>query len=170
MADAVEHNILFKQNNSRMCMVCGIKNTLGLQARFYGVDSGELVALFSPRQEHQSYPGRMHGGIAATILDEVIGRAVMTPEKPLWGVTIDFSMKLRKPVPLEEELRVIGRVESETKRGFTGTGEILLPDGTIAVEASGKYLKLPIDKIADFDHQGEDWFFLEEDDPQVICF
>ncbi len=153
-----------------MCLVCGMKNTLGLQARFYGIDTGELVALFSARQEHQSYPGRMHGGIAATILDETIGRAVMTPEKPLWGVTIDFSMKLRKPVPLEEELRVVAAVDSESKRGFTGTGKILLPDGTVGVEAHGKYLKLPIDKIVDFNHQGDDWFLLDEDDPEFIRF
>ncbi len=139
----VAHKVLFKQHNSQMCLVCGIDNGLGLQARFYGIETGELVALFSARQEHQSYPGRMHGGIAATILDETIGRAVMTPEKPLWGVTIDFSMKLRKAIPLEEELRVVGRVDSENRRGFSGTGEILLPDGSVAVEASGKYLKLP---------------------------
>lgn len=163
-----EHRVLFRQQNSRMCLVCGVENRLGLNARFYGIETGELVALFTAREEHQSYPGRMHGGIAATILDETIGRAVMSPENQLWGVTVDFSMKLRQPVPLGEELRVLGRIESESRRGFSGTGEILLPDGSVAVEGHGKYLKMPIEKIADFDHQGEDWFLVEEETPGVV--
>jgi len=37
----------------------------------------ELPAVFRPRQEHQSYPVRLHGVIIATILDEAIGRAIM---------------------------------------------------------------------------------------------
>ena len=165
-----EHKILFKQQNSKMCMVCGLENKLALQARFYGLDNGELVALFTPKEEHQSYPGRMHGGIAATILDETIGRAVMTPENQIWGVTIDFSIKLRKPIPLDEELRVVGRISSETGRKFEGTGEILLANGDVAVEGYGKYLKLPIEKIADFGHSPDEWFILDENcDPDTIA-
>lgn len=163
-----EVRVVFKQHNSRMCLVCGIENEMGLKARFYGLDTGGVAALFRARDEHQSYPGRMHGGIAATILDETIGRAVMTPENQLWGVTIEFSMKLRKPVPLEEKLLVLGRIDSETKRGFSGTGEILLPDGSVAVEGCGKYLKMPLGKIADFGHAGEEWFILKENDPDSI--
>ncbi|PIE59799.1 MAG: thioesterase [Desulfobulbus propionicus] len=161
--------ITYKQKNSKMCLVCGVENRLGLQARFYGIETDELVAIFTAREEHQSYPGRMHGGIAATMLDETIGRAIMTPDKQFWGVTVDFAMKLRKAVPLGKELKVVARVESENRRGFTGTGEIILPDGSVAVEGSGKYLKLPIDKIADFDHEAEEeWFLIEEKDPENI--
>ncbi len=162
-----EHQVIFKQQNSRMCLVCGMKNKIGLMARFYGLDDGRLISTFTAREEHQSYPGRMHGGIAATILDETIGRAVMSPEVQLWGVTLDFSIKLRKPVPLGEPLRVVGQIDTETKRSFVGCGQLLLPDNTVAVEGRGKYLKMPLEKIADFDHALEEWGVLEEEnDPK----
>lgn len=159
-----------KQPNSKMCFVCGLDNNFGLKSRFYQLEDGQLLAVFQPAEGHQSYPGRLHGGIAATILDETIGRAIMiTHSDNIWGVTIDFSMKLRKPIPLDEEVRVLARIVSEDKRSFKGEGEILLAGGQVAVEGKGRYLKMDIDKIADFDHQGDDWQVVElPEDPDFI--
>ncbi len=128
------------------------------------------MAIFQPMDGHQGYPGRLHGGIAATILDETIGRAItVSYTRNIWGVTIDFSMKFRKPVPLGEEVRVLARIISEKSRSFLAEGEIVLADGTVAVEGKGKYLKMDIDKIADFDHEGEEWQVVEQgDDPEVV--
>lgn len=163
-------NVIRKQPNSRMCFVCGLQNGSGLKSRFFELEDGRLVALFRPAEEHQGYPGRLHGGIAATILDETIGRAIMFRYSDnIWGVTVDFSMKLRKPVPIGEEIRVVGQIVSEGKRSFQGEGGILLADGTVAVEGKGTYLKMDIEKIADFDHQGEDWKIVSQpDDPSSI--
>lgn len=159
-----------KQPNAKMCFVCGMENSFGLQSRFYELEDGQLMAIFKPAEEHQGYPGRLHGGIAATILDETLGRVIMVSHSDnIWGVTVDFSMKLRKPVPLDGDIRVISRVVSETKRAFVGAGEILLSDGTVAIEAQGKYLKMDIDKIADFDHEGDEWNLVElPEDPTFI--
>ena len=153
-----------------MCFVCGLNNRYGLKSRFYELEEKQLLAVFRPAQEHQGYPGRLHGGIAATILDETIGRAIMlTQSDSIWGVTVDFSMKLRKPIPLDGEIRVLAKIEKESKRMFTGVGAILTPDGQYAVEAEGKYLKMDIDKIADFDHQGEEWIIVPmADDPEFF--
>lgn len=153
-----------------MCFVCGVDNSFGLRSRFYELEDGQLMAIFQPAEQHQGYPGRLHGGIAATILDETIGRAIMLNHSGnIWGVTVDFSMKLRKPVPIEGEIRVLARIVSEGKRSFQGEGEILLPDGQVAVEGKGKYLKMDIEKIADFDHQGDAWKVIASpDDPECI--
>ena len=163
-------HVVRKQPNARMCFVCGLKNPFGLWSRFYELENDELLALFTPRQEHQGYPGRLHGGLAASILDETIGRAVMASRTDdIWGVTIDFAARYRKPVPLGEEIRVITRIEGGGKRSFEGSGEILLADGSVAIEGKGKYLKMPIDKIADFDHQGDEWQCLvEASDPVTV--
>jgi uncharacterized protein (TIGR00369 family) len=147
-----------KQPNSKMCLVCGLKNGGGLHASFYEIASGELVALFTPREEHQSYPGRLHGGMATAILDETIGRAVMISfEQDFWAVTVEFTTRFKKPVPLGVELKVVGRVVKEEGRIFEGSGEILLPDGEVAATAFGKYMRLPIGKIADFDAAAQEW-------------
>ena len=153
----MRHQITGKQNNSRMCFVCGLKNSFGLQASFYELEGDQLVALFTPCEEHQSYPGRMHGGLAATILDETIGRAIMIKQDEIWGVTVEFKVRYRQPIPLGEELRVVGRITKDSRRLFEGSGEILLPDSQIAVEGSGKYIKLPLDDIADFDFEEQEW-------------
>jgi len=147
-----------KQPNSKMCLVCGLKNPFGLHTTFYELDNKELLAIFQPREEHQSYPGRLHGGIISTILDETIGRAIMIQsEGEIWGVTIELQIRFKKPVPLGEELRVIGRITKNSSRFFEGTGELLLHDGSVAAEGHGKYLKAPLEKIADFDVNAQEW-------------
>jgi len=159
-----------KQPNSRMCLVCGLKNPFGLHTSFFELDNNELLAIFKPREEHQSYPGRLHGGIISTILDEAIGRAIMIQsEGDIWGVTVDLQIRFKKPVPLHEELRVIGRITKDSSRFFEGTGELLLQDGSIAAEGRGKYLKIPLEKIADFDVDHQEWRVVDSpDDPKEV--
>ena len=159
-----------KQPNARMCFVCGFQNTFGLKSRFFELENGETMALFQPAEEHQGYPGRLHGGLAATILDETIGRAIMPLyQDNIWGVTVEFTMSLRKPVPLDREVRVIGRITKDGKRFFEGSGEIVLEDGSVAVSGKGRYLKMPIDKIADLDVEGGEWVAVAEaGDPEFI--
>lgn len=153
-----------------MCVICGLKNALGLKAAFYSLENGELVALFTPGQEHQGYPQRLHGGIAAAVLDETIGRAIAIPSgRTVWGVTVEINLKYRKPVPLGVELKALGRITSENARFFEGTGEILLPDGSVAIEGKGRYMKLPIDKITAESAEELEWRVVPgEADPSEV--
>jgi acyl-coenzyme A thioesterase PaaI-like protein len=164
------YKVTGKQPNSKMCFVCGLKNKFGLNASFYETDNNELIALFKPCQEHQGYPGRLHGGIAAAILDETIGRTITTGrDNEIWGVTLEFNIKYKKPIPLDEEVKVVARLTSQDKRLFEGTGKIILSNGEIAATAEGKYLRLPIEKIADFDRDANEWRVVElETDPENI--
>jgi len=163
------HKIRKKHKNSKLCFVCGLKNDFGIKAGFFELENNELVATFTPCEKHQSYPGRLHGGIASAILDETIGRAIMIEHDDIWGVTVELQVKFKRPVPYGEELKIVGRITDQNKRFFEGTGELILPDGKIAVTAWGKYIKLPIDKIADFDHEEQEWKVVEmENDPDEI--
>ena len=84
---------------------------------------------------------------------------------------MEITVRFKKPVPLDEELRVIGRIIKDSKRIFEGTGEILLPDGTVAAEGQGKYMKLPLEKIADFNADEQDWQVGDtKDDPEYVEF
>ena len=163
-----------------MCLVCGRDNPYGLHARFYelapeqpaaaGAPPGappagapvaagpELLGVFHVREEHQSYPGRLHGGISSTILDETIGRAILLLQPGAWGVTVEFTVRFRKPVPLDEEVRCVARITRDTSRLFEGAGEILLADGSVAVEGSGKYLKQSLEGITDLGFVEREWF------------
>ena len=164
------HHVTGKQPNSKMCFVCGLKNLSGLSTSFYELENGELLAIFNVMDEHQSYPGIMHGGIAATVLDETIGRAILiTHKEPVWGMTIEFSVRYKKTIPLDNKLRVVGRITRDSGRLFEGTGEILLPDGSVAAEGKGKYFKKPIEEIADFDFEAQEWRVVDlPDDPKEV--
>ena len=149
--------IIKKQENSKSCLVCGLKNDMGLKAEYFELENNELLAVCKPNDNHQSYPGRLHGGISSAILDETIGRAIMIKYDEVWGVTVELNIKYKKPVPLNEEIKIIGRITSDSSRIFEGSGEIILKNGDIAVIATGKYLKMPIEKIADFDRNEQEW-------------
>jgi len=148
---------LIKQPNSENCFICGVKNVAGAHVQFYeqhrgepGPVTGEVIARFTGRAEHQGYPGRMHGGIITGILDETIGRAVDIGqgEKPgTWGVTAELTVRFKKPVPLGVELTAKGRITRDIHFLFEGEGEIYLPDGQIAATAFGKYVRLKLDSI-----------------------
>ncbi|HEY45392.1 MAG: thioesterase [Anaerolineae bacterium SM23_ 63] len=167
----MRHRVTAKQENSKMCLVCGLKNPFGLKTSFYELENEELLAIFRTSEEHQSYPGRLHGGIATAVLDETIGRAILMKDRDIWGVTINFSTRYRQPIPLDEEIRVIGRIDHIGHRHFEGSGEILLKDGSVAVEGKGKFLKLPLDDIADFDAEEQEWRVVTSpNDPEYVAF
>jgi uncharacterized protein (TIGR00369 family) len=148
-----------KQPTSRMCFVCGERNPAGIHVRFYECDDGSVMARFTGAEHHQGYPGRLHGGVITAVLDEAIGRAIMIRYGVgIWGVTAELTMRFRQPAPVGVELTAVGRITKESSRLFEGHGELYLPDGSVAVEGSGKYMKLPLEQIADFDAEREEWY------------
>ncbi|MBO3443605.1 PaaI family thioesterase [Clostridium sp. CCUG 7971] len=154
----LKYKVVKKQNNSKRCIVCGLDNELGLKASFYELESNELVAICNTKDGHQSYPGRVHGGMSAALLDETIGRAVSISDDTIWGVTVSLELKYKKPVPTDCEIKIVGRITKENRKLFEGSGEIILPNGEVAVTATGKYMKMPIDKIADDSFNDDEWF------------
>lgn len=160
----MKYKVLKKQNSSKSCLVCGVENDLGLKARFYQLENGELVSIFNSKEFHQSYPGRVHGGISAAILDETIGRAISISDETIWGVTGSLEIRYKKPVPLDCEIITVARVTRDTRKLFEGTGEIILPNGEIAVTASAKYVKMPVAQITDECNMAEEWIDIPDDD------
>ena len=164
----MKYRIVKKQHNSRMCFTCGLKNEFGLKASFFELENGDLAAVFTPGDGHQGYPGRLHGGVAGAILDETIGRAILINHDNVWGVTAELTTKYLKPIPLNEEIRVLGRITKDTSRLFEGTGEILLKNGEVAAKGFGKYIKMPLDRISEFDEENEEWYISGNDIPEEL--
>jgi uncharacterized protein (TIGR00369 family) len=150
-----------------MCFVCGTDNPLSLRAQFLELEDGRLCAEFIAGDQHQSYPGRMHGGVISAILDETIGRAVQVADPDLFGVTLELNVRFRKPVPLNVPLRVIAEI---TKRGrlFSGEGKLLLEDGSVAAEATARYYQMDTNDIADDGLTDQNWYADERDVPKSV--
>lgn len=165
----MKFDVVNKQNISKNCLVCGIENKFELQTKFYETKDDEVIAIFTPHEFLQSYPNVLHGGISATILDETIGRAIMTKYgQESFGVTVELNVKYKKPVPLNQELKVVGRLTNDKGRIFEGTGELYLPSGEVAVTATGKYMKRDLNKIVENDFLADEWFASDGEDFQEI--
>jgi uncharacterized protein (TIGR00369 family) len=134
-----------KQPNSRMCFACGIENPIGLKMTFYQDEKGRVVATFTPRDEHQGYPGVVHGGIVTALLDEVLGRVAIAAER--WMVTGRLNIRFRRPVHVGETLTIVGEAVSWKKRTLEARGEIRLANGQIGAEATGTFLEIPPEKV-----------------------
>ena len=134
-----------KQPNSRMCFVCGVENPIGLNLRFYTDDQSRCIARFLPAPEHQGYPGHLHGGIISTLLDETMGRVLM--HEDVFAITGRLEIRFSKPVPLDQELTVVGFLTRSRSRAYEARGEIQLSDGTVLVEGSGVYIRIPAEAV-----------------------
>lgn len=159
--------VLSKQNNSHMCIICGMKNTLGVQGQFYNMEDGSVGALFTFRPEHQSYPGRVHGGMLATMIDELAGRVLWTDRPDRIAVTMDINVRYRKPVPYNVPLKGRGYYTKKLSRGYTAKCEICDMDGNVLADGEAKYLIMPIDKITDADMDTELDIYIEDDVKEI---
>ncbi len=144
-----------KQPNSRMCFVCGIENSIGLKLRFYTDDEGRCITRFQPREEHQGYPGHLHGGVISTLLDETMGR-VLTHQN-VFALTGRLEINFRKPVPMDQELSVVGELTRSRSRAYEAKGEIRLSDGTLLVEGNGLYIRIPDEAMEQAKEELEFW-------------
>lgn len=151
--------VLREQSNSKNCIVCGLENPAGLKAVFYETDKNEVVSVFTPNYLAQSYPNRMHGGMITAILDETIGRAIsIGHDETVWGVTMEITTRYHRPVPLDIQLKAVGRITEHIRSNvFKGTGELLLPDGKVAASAVGTYMIMDASKICDDDFYINEW-------------
>jgi acyl-coenzyme A thioesterase PaaI-like protein len=144
-----------KQPSSRLCFVCGVQNPIGLKVSFYQDEQGRVMASFTGKEEHQGYPGFMHGGIITALLDEVIGRAAIA--KGLWAMTVKLEVRFRQPVPLEQPLTLVGELTRPGSRRLEGQGEIRLADGAIAAEAAGVYVPMRQEEVEQLKEKSDFW-------------
>lgn len=157
--------VIQKQKNSRMCVMCGLDNAYGVRAPFYTMEDGSVVTLFKYRPEHQSYPGRVHGGLITAMLDEMGLRSLWAKEggEFTYGVTTSLQTKYRKPVPYDVQLLGRGIITKDTAHFCTSRCTISLPDGTLLADAEVNYLKMPVDKLGDNISEHEEMCYLIED-------
>ena len=132
-----------KQPNSDMCFVCGRLNPAGLHMQFYDNGENEVISDYTVPARYQSYPGIVHGGILASMLDEVIGRVAMIGDHHHFMVSVRLQVLYRLPVPVETPLRVRGCILRMRGRMGKARGEIILPDGKIACESEITLADIP---------------------------
>jgi uncharacterized protein (TIGR00369 family) len=140
---------LTKQPNSDMCFVCGRKNPVGLYLSFYDNGKDEVVSEYTVPEKYQGYPGIVHGGVIAAMLDEVVARVSMIGDPHHFMMSVRLSIQYRHPVPVETPLRIVGNIVRLRGRLGKAEGRIFLPDGKIACETAMTLADIPQELLND---------------------
>lgn len=125
--------------------------------QFYDNGDNEVRSDYTVASRYQSYPGIVHGGILASMLDEVVGRVAMIGDHHHFMVAVKLQVLYRHPVPVETPLKIRGRVERMRGRLGKAVGEIILPDGTIACEASITLADIPAEILSESNFDDLGW-------------
>ncbi|MCP4428707.1 MAG: hypothetical protein GY803_29830, partial [Chloroflexi bacterium] len=88
-----EKTAVYRQPNSDYCFVCGRKNPHGLYMTFYDDGENEVVSEYTVAEAYQGYPGVVHGGIVAAMLDEVVARVSMIGDHHHFMMSVKLEVK-----------------------------------------------------------------------------
>ena len=123
------------------CFVCGTENPHSIGITMWVDDNGVMTSEFTLTDAQQGPPGLSHGGASAAILDETMGLVVWAAGMKVAAVNIEINY--HKPLPLHQPLTLEARITEKDERKVFSSGEIRLPDGTIAVSGRGIYVVAP---------------------------
>jgi acyl-coenzyme A thioesterase PaaI-like protein len=121
-----------------MCFACGRRNEVGLHIDDFTWDGSTVSASFDPRDEYRGAGNVLHGGVAATALDEISVWAGILGEKVL-TVTGRIELRFRRPLTVHDRLTARASVDERRGRRLIISGALSTND-RVAVESSGLFL------------------------------
>ena len=128
------------------CFACGELNEHGLQLVLHADETGCWTELALP-DRFQGWESVAHGGIACTILDEVMAWSVIG--RGTWGVTARLAAAFRRPIPIGRPIRAEGWVTDDRRRTIHTSGHIKDQEtGAILATADGVFMAVPADQLA----------------------
>lgn len=125
--------------HSKSCFVCGARNPIGLKLRFH-TDGRIAETRFTPQAEHAGFVNVVHGGLVATLLDEIMvwGCGVRTK---LFSYCAEMTVRYHAPVRPLQPLRAVGElVENKRGRLFLAKGQLFDAGGQLLASSTGKYM------------------------------
>lgn len=127
------------------CFGCAPDNEAGVRMEFYE-DGDEVVSVWKPEPKYQGWTNTLHGGIQATLLDEIsawtIARKLQTT-----GVTSKMELRYLKPVHTTDEYLVLRASIAEQKRNIvTVNACICNREGEVCTKTVCTYFAFPKEK------------------------
>ncbi len=123
---------------------------MGLRLHIYETAPGIVESEYTAPEHFQGYPGVLHGGIVAAILDEISGRAQMgsDPKHPRFMFTGKLEIKYRKNVPIGKKLKIIGKAgASKRKLAEAWAGIYDYETNELLAEANAIHIDVPQDRL-----------------------
>jgi uncharacterized protein (TIGR00369 family) len=121
--------------------VCGESNPIGLKLRFE-TDGRIVQARFRPRAEHVGFKQTIHGGLIATLLDEIMVWACAVQTRR-FAFCAELNVRFLNLVRPGEDLIAIGELASNRRdRLFEAKAELKNQAGLVLASGAGKYLPI----------------------------
>jgi acyl dehydratase len=118
-AQRVDERFRFEPHN---CFACGTLNAHGLHLELH-VDGERCWTDLALPSSFQGWDEIAHGGIVATILDEVMAWSLVDHDN--WGLTARLTIDFKRPVPLDRPIHAEGWVTDVRRRLITTAGRIV---------------------------------------------
>lgn len=127
--------------HTHSCFVCGESNASGLRLRFE-TDGRRVQTRFTVRPEHVGFKGVMHGGLIATVLDEVMVWACAVGTRQ-FAYCAELTVRFLVPVQPGELVIIEAELAENRKNKVFHTQAVLRDEtGVVRSRATGKYLPL----------------------------
>ncbi len=127
-----------RQEFGDMCFACGRRNDVGLHLDDFTWDGATITGSFRPRHEYRGAGEVLHGGVAATALDEISVWAGILGEKVL-TVTGRLEMRFRAPLTVNDRITASGTVDERRGRRLVISASLAIAE-RVAVESTGLFL------------------------------
>jgi len=141
------------------CFGCSSKNKIGLRLKFVETEEG-LESKWVPDIDFQGWMGVLHGGIQATLLDEIASWVVFV-KLGRAGVTSELSVRYKKPVRMSDKPLLVKANLREMKRNIAIIDAFLYDaDENLCATAECKYFTFS-DEVSknDYFYPGKDEFY-----------
>jgi uncharacterized protein (TIGR00369 family) len=133
--------MLLKPNPANHCFGCGGANARGMQLTFEQDDDAKRIrGRFRISADYQGGVGFVHGGIVATLLDEVMAKVSRFREDH--AMTAELTVEYLKPVPVDGDLVIEGWEVERNGRSLRREGEIRDASGTILARGRGRFVQI----------------------------
>ena len=120
------------------CFVCGPENPIGLKLSIEKTERGARTH-YTVKKEHQGFKDILHGGITATLLDEVMVWSAFLHGYPV--VTLNLEVNFRKPIITGQNLTIEGELKEIGSKRILAESRVL-SDGKIMATGSAVLLRV----------------------------
>jgi uncharacterized protein (TIGR00369 family) len=124
--------------DSGRCFACGKANRQGLRLPIVEKPDGVEIDYVVP-EGYAGWQGIVHGGIVATILDELLAWACNRTGRSM--LTAEMTVRFRRPVRTGRPIHGIGRIAEDRGRLILAEARLLDQSGQLLAEASGKLMR-----------------------------
>ncbi|MGB2579960.1 hypothetical protein AAIR98_001879 [Elusimicrobium simillimum] len=150
---------MVRQPTSLGCFLCGKDNPRGMHVHWVEDKENKTVVCETEiSEDYRSYPGIVHGGIVAALLDETSGRAILMDNgHDALMVTLKLEVIYKKVTPTNTKIKIVGRVKKTGKSKAIVEGEVVLPDGSISATCSAILMRPPQNILSGWTEEEEEW-------------